>query len=305
MPPETDLLMIDEAGDLTPISLDIFRLINAKKKVMVGDSMQNIYSFNNTINGFEALEGTGTSVPLTKSFRVSDKIASRIEGFCQKNVREDFEFTGREYPDNFPIESKAYIARTNAGLMQEMFRLMAEGKPFSVTRPIGTILELPLILANLGSGKPITNIRFKVLEKHRKAWETEPILKRSYSTASAYVRTMMANDDEIRRGFEVVFKHGTPDLNKLAAYTRKNADKPQFLTLTTAHSSKGLEFTAVEIAPDMNTALDDVFAEANESMFSKKEILKANAEEFRLYYVACSRAMTELTNAKHLPRGVI
>ena len=44
-----------------------------------------------------------------------------------------------------------------------MFDLMANDQAFNVTRPVDTILELPLILANLGNGKKITNVKYKLL----------------------------------------------------------------------------------------------------------------------------------------------
>ena len=303
--PEADLLMIDEAGDLTPISLDIFNIIKAPKKVMVGDAMQNIYSFNNTINGFTALKDVGVSVPLTQSFRVSTEIASRIEGFCKEHIDEDMEFKGRTYVDE-TVYSKAYIARTNSGLVEEMFGLMSEGTAFNVTRSIDTILELPLVLANLGNGKPITNFKYKAVEKLRKEWENNRGLHSTYKTASSYVRTSMSSDEEIKSGFDVVFKHGTPDLNNLASYVRANAGQNHFLTLTTAHSCKGLEFSSVDIADDLNEALSKAFVKL-EAATAKGDMkaIDLHSEELRLYYVAVSRAMVELTNAKHLSRGII
>ena len=73
--PEYDVLMLDEAGDTTGVSLEIFKLIKAKKKIMVGDPDQNIYTFMNTINGFDMLKNEGVLLTLSQSFRVSIEIA--------------------------------------------------------------------------------------------------------------------------------------------------------------------------------------------------------------------------------------
>ena len=48
-----DLLILDECQDTTAVALEIFKLINAKKKLILGDRFQNIYSFMNTVNAFE------------------------------------------------------------------------------------------------------------------------------------------------------------------------------------------------------------------------------------------------------------
>ena len=201
--------------------------------------MQNIYSFNNTINGFIELADEGVSIPLTQSFRVSDKIASRIEAFCKKELHSDIEFKGQKYPSNVEIKTKAYIARYNSVLVEEMFKLHFNNVKFNTTRPIDTILELPLILANLGNGKPITSPKYRLLEKIRKQWESSKALHRRYPTVNSYIRKMTTDDEEIRRGFEVIYKHGPPELNALAKYVRECSKNIHPLTLTTAHSSKG------------------------------------------------------------------
>lgn len=309
--PKTDLLMLDEFGDITSITLDIFRLIDAKKKIAVGDSMQNIYSFNQTVNGFEALKDEGVTVKLTQSFRVSDVIASQIQGFVRKKLDPSFEFKGREYPIDYPVKSKGYISRSNAGLLEEMLRLKKDNAAFHTTRKIEMILELPLILANLGNGNRITNNKFKAIESLRSAWEKAAKRKdaafiKENPTPLRYVLKQMKGDDEISYGADIVMKHGPYEINALTKYVNTCAKMSTGLTLTTAHSSKGLEFDMVEIAPDFNAKLDDT--EVNISMAMAEgnfELAEWLEEEFRLYYVACSRALVKLTNAEHLPRPMI
>jgi len=46
---EFDLIMLDECGDINPVTLEIFKILPSPKKVMVGDENQNIYTFNKTI----------------------------------------------------------------------------------------------------------------------------------------------------------------------------------------------------------------------------------------------------------------
>ncbi len=314
--PKTDLLMLDEFGDITAITLDIFRLIEADKKVAVGDSMQNIYSFNNTVNGFVALEGIGETIKFTHSFRVSDVIAARVQGFVRKHLQSNFEFVGREYPADFKVETKGYISRTNAGLLEEMLRLQDEEIAFHVTRKIDMILELPLVLANLGNGKRITNTKYKVIESHRAAWEAANSNKKktpkdkgllaANPTPLRYVLRKMRGDEEVSYGADIVMAHGPYEINALAKYVNDCVNIETGLTLTTAHSSKGLEFDMVEIAPDFNKRLsggkEELIMAQLENNAEKIAILE---EEFRLYYVACSRALVKLINAHHLPREII
>jgi len=299
--PEVDLLMMDEAGDLTALTIEIFKLIKATKKIAVGDSFQNVYSFNNTINGFKALKDAAVEVPLTHSFRVSSTIAPGIEDFIALHLDPTFEFIGQEYKD-YDINSLAYISRNNSGLLDMMFTLMDSGTEFHTTRKIDDILELPLILANLGNGKKITTSGHWQLEKLRSAWEKNPLLRKRYSSLSSYV-LKNTEDEEISNAFNVVTKHGPTDLNNLAKYARAAAKKPCGMTLTTAHSSKGLEFDSVTIAPDLNESVTKALANIRKYKKSGSDnikVLNRFEEELRLYYVAISRTMYELHNAKHL-----
>jgi len=303
--PEVELLLVDECGDLTELTIDIFRLIKADKKIAVGDPMQNIYSFNHTVNAFNVLT-EGTAVNLTESFRVSHIIAARIQAFTRKHLDPSFDFTGRTYA-SANVTSKAYISRGNAGLLEEMIYLMGNQIPFHTTRRIGTILELPLILANLSNGKPIEGYQYKHLEQLRKRYETMSKAAPQKDSIQSYIMSNTSGDDEIQRAFKVMMNHGPRTLNDLVKYATECRKHPCELTLTTAHSSKGLEFSSVEIAPDLNisvaTALADLHSLTKTTRRKHdhdKEVSKLE-EELRLYYVACSRAMVELINATQLP----
>ena len=306
--PETDLLLLDEAGDLNPVTLELFRLIKAKKKIAVGDSKQNIYGFNGTINGFKELANEGVTVPLTTSFRVAAPIAQRIEGFIRKHVDPSFDFKGREYSADYVKESFAYISRNNSGMIEYMFHLMELNTGFNTTRKIGMILELPLILANLGNGKKIEDTKFKYIENLRAAWERNKYLQ-DRGTINKYVLDSLQDDDEVQNAFRVVLKYGPKGLNDLTKYVNECAKKKWNLTLTTAHSSKGLEFDSVTIAPDLvystEKAIDEIRMLEESNPYDAAELIIKLEEELLLTYVACSRAKVELLGATFLPREVI
>ena len=305
--PEMDMLLIDEAGDITELTLEIFKLLKAEKKIAVGDPMQNIYSFNNTIHAFEVLTG-GTDLGLTTSFRMASNLATGVEHFVQEHLDPSFVFKGREYEEDEPITTKAYIARNNSGLLAEMFRLMDIGKPFHITRPIANILEVPLMLANLGNGQKITEYRFKDIEKHRSHWE-QSLAAQKFGSVQKYVMHKFSEDDELKQAYKVVMTHGPMDLNHLAKYAKGCAKEPCNLTLTTAHSSKGLEFSSVEIAPDFNDTVKKAIYELKKLEtkhlrfgLTNTDVTKQKQyeEELRLYYVGVTRAMVELINAKFI-----
>jgi len=301
--PTTDILLVDEAGDLTELTIELFKIIKAPKKVAVGDPMQNIYSFNNTVNAFKVLKDEGIQANLTESFRVSSHIAKGIQAFVHKYMDKDFEFIGHEYPKGTEVITTAYIARTNTGLIPQMFHCMENEVPFHTTRKIDQILELPLILANLGNGKPITEHKYKHIEKLRKQWEQSANLQQ-LSTINSYVSKNLKDDEEAKSAIRLVHAHGPTDLNKLAKYARECAKSPCSYTFTTAHSSKGLEWDQVEIAPDLNDAVVTALVKiAKAKMSHNNRMVELLQEELRLYYVATSRCKIDLLNARHLPKS--
>ena len=164
-----DLLMLDEAGDVNGASLEIFRLIKAKKKVMVGDNQQNIYSFNQTINGFEALKDEGASLGLSQSFRVSSHIAPYVEEFCHQYLDSSMVFKGVDYNKlpTYDTSTQFYIARTNAGVVEQMIALEERHLRYNLTRPVKTLFAVPLMLMRINKSPEdeIYNVEYKFLEE--------------------------------------------------------------------------------------------------------------------------------------------
>ena len=71
--------------------------------------------------------------------------------------------------------------------------------------------------------------------------------------------------------------------------------------LLTAHSSKGLEFDEVILAPDMNSSIELVTSLIDEEgPEAIKGLSVPEIESLNLYYVACTRAIVRLRNATYL-----
>lgn len=288
---EFDILMLDEAGDLNPVTLEIFKLLPAKRKVMVGDENQNIYSFNNTINGFESVDNL-ILLPMTQSFRVSSDIAQRIESFCKKEIHPKFIFKGIDYEDN-SVTSKAFISRTNGMLISKMIELNSRGTEYSLVRPPKQIFSLLLTLIGL---KPngFVSPEFKHLQEAANTYYADMALRHHFKSLFAYLLDFFNDDINLRSAINTVARHGAKEVIRAFESASSHVGKNCDLTLCTAHSSKGLEFDEVEIGEDCNTVVDKVV----EIPFEERE--NWQQEEVRLYYVAISRTRKRLINARHL-----
>jgi superfamily I DNA/RNA helicase len=207
------------------------------------------------------------------------------------------EFKGtRDETCDMSIKSSAIISRTNSGLIGEIIALAENDIKFSLTRKASQIFELVLILANLKPGGKIFSREWSFLQDEVDEWNMNPFLLSEYKSAFAYIADKYSEDIQIKTATKIIGKYGTRSVySAYNAAKESEKRKTKGIVLCTAHSSKGLEFDKVKIADDLNNSLSKIFEERSIAEFTEKDI-----EEFRLYYVACSRAKKELINAEWL-----
>jgi superfamily I DNA/RNA helicase len=293
-----DLFMLDEAGDLNEVTLEIFKLIPATKKLMVGDKNQNIYTFNGTINGFERMEGVGVEMNMTKSFRCSENVAKRIEHFCQKYIDPAMKFEGTKTPVKHD-GTVATISRNNSSLVGEMIQLNKRRIKYNLTRKAKVIFELIMILLNLKPGGNIFSPEWRHLQEDVNDWNRNPMIKDEFKTSLGYIASIHSGDQRIKSTVALIKKYDIGEI--YAAYNHAiehEKEKGHKYTLSTAHSMKGLEYDIVRISPDLNESVQKVIEDygSDPLMYGEKQI-----ETMRLYYVACSRTINTIENAQHLP----
>ena len=296
-----DLLILDECQDTTAVALEIFKLINAKKKLILGDRFQNIYSFMNTVNAFEELDDLRL-LRLTKSFRCNPSIASTVEEYGRLYLEPEFSYVGNEeIPDK--NESLAFITRTNSALIERMDLLMDTGNSFKLTRKPEEIFALPMALLNASAGKPVLNKKFKFLEKEFKRYQD---MNDSFTSFFDYLQVAV-NDEAVNATCRVLLKFKDKKINIYDLYNKVKAMKPDpRIILTTSHAFKGLEADSVVIENDLNQCVNKVIERLKvlkedlpfgESIFELKKYLdKSDKEDLNTYYVALSRARNKITN---------
>lgn len=292
--PKQDFLLLDEAGDTNEVILEIVKLLPAKIKILVGDDCQNIYAFNHTINAFERMKGQGSYFGLTQSFRVSAQIADRIEQFCQAHIDPLMTFKGVQVLDS-TIETKAFIARTNASLIATMLSLHGTNMPYRLLRTPEEIFKVPLMLAYVKYQGTITEPAYRHLQDDIDNWYEDPNLRQKYKSPLSYLQSLYDKDPVLCTAVRLVLKLGRSELIATFEKAKKRNSPNAKLCLGTAHSVKGLEFDEVVIGDDLNTVISSIF-ESAVGEFTADEI-----QELNLYYVACSRAKKSLVNAVHLP----
>jgi len=291
------IIALDESGDLNPVTLEIFKLLPAEKKVMVGDPHQNIYQFNHTINCFSVMADQGTYLPMTKSFRVDHRIAKRIQKYCQAYLSEDMLFEGIEIT-NPKVETRAFISRTNSALVRKLMELNKLHIPYGTIRDVKDIFALPLTLCALKPGGFTSNSEFKYLQDDANTYGKSKELQDRYKTVLMYLKDLHEGDLALQQAISIIFQYGKADVIACHEQAKKHSKKEQNYMIGTVHSCKGLEFDSVELADDMNQSIAGIVL----SMKLDPDYILTTEEraELNLYYVGASRAKKELHNAKYL-----
>ena len=293
-----DLIMLDEAGDLNEVTLEIFKLLPSPKKVMVGDPYQNIYTFNHTINCFEVMKDQGHLMPMSQSFRVADHIAERIERFCQLYLNPDMRFIGVPLRDT-TIESRAYIARTNAYLISKMMELNEQSIPYGLTRKADQIFDLPLLVCGFKYQGFIKSPEYKHLQSDIDYYvENSHDLKSDHPSLNSYLLNIHSDDISLTNAIKLVLRYSKAEILACHREAKRHERTNQSYMLGTAHSMKGLEADEVTLAPDMNEAIADLIS--HKRIKSDLQFDASAISELNLYYVAISRSRKSLINATHL-----
>ena len=320
---DRDLLILDECQDTTGVMLEIFRLINSPKKVILGDRFQSIYSFLHSVNAFELLRDI-REYRLTKSFRCSPEIAKLVEDYGRNALEERFVFTGNEdLEPNFT--TKAIITRTNAFLINAMLERMDKNKSFILTRPVDEIFNIPIQVYWASLGNQVQDRSYRFLETEYRNFQKQ----NQKDNFLDWLVEVLANDKQIVMSCRLLkkLKHLHTNIFDLKKRVVNLEPDPTFI-LTTAHAFKGLEADEVTIAGDLanfniatrknvekererleqlyeKEAEEDDGREADGEYEGRERIgidlirpglADEDLEELNIYYVAMSRARHVLLN---------
>ena len=280
-----DVILLDEAQDTNTVTLAIINSIKSRK-VIVGDSHQQIYGFRGSFNAMNKIKEDSLRY-LTHSFRFTSDIALKATKFLRMFKAEKMDIVGlKELED---IKTEAYIARTNSGLIQ----LIAKFKDtdFALNRSVNDIFSGPIDMLNFMSFIKTKDQSYSSYIKNKFLLEFKTLKE-----LTDYLKE--TNDVELSAAFKLAMKFGGTifELRKIAA---TKVSKKSRLTLTTAHSAKGLEWDKVTIIMDFRNLLeliskDSIFSiDTLHSVLSRGLDLKS-IQELNLFYVAITRAKYNL-----------
>ena len=298
--PQYDIILLDEAQDTNNVTLAIFNTLPGKQKIMVGDKHQQIYSFRGSKNALLKLKGK--TFYLTNSFRFNQTIAGKANKILYLFKGETQKIKGLNI--NTDIKTKAYISRTNSALIEIINDLTQKRIFFKTIRKPYEIFGYALNIYKLHLNKDIDK-EYEYLNVFKKKKIDENIKMLTFIEQEAE----NADDVELLSAVRIVKKFGGK-LFELYKKANENyfSKQKSAVFLTTAHTSKGLEFDEIELLSDfrLEKRIAKWFKKKNIIVPKNQylQVLRSNinkitdsiVDEINLYYVALTRGKIKVND---------
>ncbi len=286
-----NVILLDESQDTNFVTLSIFDSLQGKK-VICGDQHQSIYGFRKSTNAMKKFKADSAHY-LSTSFRIPCSVANLASSLLKtfKGENEPIYATKEESEDTADV---CHISRTNAKLIEIMASLI--DTKFKTVRNPEEIFRLP---KSLYFFKEVLETRNYELKKEiKEVWLN---YFNSYEEIEMYAEQV--GDIELKSSLRLVEKFGR-DILHLENIAKGNAYLRDADTyLTTAHTSKGLEWDRVILHDDYPDILELIAKQKITDIASFRKAILADipsddiqriGEEINLFYVAMSRAKKKL-----------
>ena len=260
-----EILYVDEAQDTNPAVFHVLRQQKHCKICYVGDTYQSIYAFRGAINAMEEIKAP--TYYLTQSWRYGEEVANAAQFVVGDAITvKGNPSTNSKVVDELPDSTKVTIIfRTNACLLDEAHRLLAEGIPVNIEIDIKVFIDKIRSIIAL-KNKDYKNVKNQEIAKFSSYYDLLEFSKEDHDTKMLIKR---ATSDDIE---DFLLKIST-------SCSSETSD----VILTTAHKSKGREWDNVIIYSD--------FKFNDDSYYPLKDMPQ---QEINLLYVAITRAKKNL-----------
>lgn len=283
-----DLILIDEAQDISDVMIAIVENFE-KKRIYVGDSFQQIYSFRYASNALNKINLPSYS--LTTSFRFSNSYAKTLQALLNKayalNGKHELILNGIDCSTKIGSEfidfKKPFtiISRTSFALIAEIVKYIHDKKKIYFEGGYSSYSFMNQTVYSIFYLKNRKNEKITVdeLKNFGSIYELETFAKETknqeYLNIIKFINTYGDNIFEINK-----------KIKDLVTTIKGEAD----IIFTTTHKAKGMEYNQVIMTDDFITKKD---------ILNTKKSLSFNQinEELNIYYVASTRAKSAISLA--------
>lgn len=264
-----DFLLFDEAQDVSPVMLSIVEAqAGHAQLVFVGDSNQSIYGWLGAVDAMQNVPAAYRTF-LTQSFRFGPALA-HLANTVLTDLDADLRLVGnpnvptRVVLTNGIDDPDVILTRSNATAVATVMRAGIEGRRAHLVGGAGDVMsfaEAALALQQTGS-----------------CWHPELACFTSWLEVQSYV-TEDALGDELALLVKLVDEFGAAEI--IQALQSMPSERDASLVVSTAHKTKGREWSQVKLAGDFSGKPDHMLGDDDIPM---------SDEEKRLLYVAVTRA---------------
>ncbi len=270
IPGRYDVVLVDEAQDMSPVNLSILRK-QYGQKILVGDSAQSLYGWKGSVDSLEMWDATH-KLNLTKSFRFGSVVAdcaNRVLGLLETPyptiVGAEWKNSRIEYSK--PEGRHVVLCRSNSGLLGETLTAIRQGKSIHV---IGSLMDSINLIESawylsIGEVAKVKHPTMKLIG----SWENVVEMAKEDTDMAVAVKRVDEYGSSI--------PHLCEELRNAGEVSESKAD----VILSTVHKFKGKQAPVVKLAEDFPDLV----------RWNKKERrYKANKAEVFVFYVAVTRA---------------
>ena len=281
------MLELDEAQDSNAVTMSIVTQLPTKN-IYVGDEHQSIYAFRGTLN---AMNYADKVFNLATTFRYTPKIAAFANNLLSVYKGEQVKIKSLVKETNTIENSRAFLSRNNSSMITLVEDLVSSNIFFKTVKNPDELFAASLALLEFRLYKTVSDKNFMYLKKFQDFEQVEEYIEET-------------DDNELKTALKMQQRYGKRlyILKKQAKNNFNSKDKSKYI-LSTAHTSKGLEWDSVELLddfPNLTGLLKDArILNAKDLMrrARKKEVIASNiVQEINLYYVAITRARFEIIN---------
>lgn len=238
--PRPDLLLVDEAQDLSPLNhVMLKKIVKNRRIIAVGDPLQAIYGFRGAdVHSMRNMSKMFNMDPyyLTTTFRCAQSIVKNAHWRAPDMKAAEWAEEGevlrpKSWAASDINDGDAIICRNNAPLFSLAIKLIKEGRLPTIA---GRDIALPLkkIMKKLGKAQDEQKIALAALEE----WQAKEI---------ARARDGAIGQIKDRAACVRIMLEQTETLGDAIAYLDHLLKRDGRIELMTGHKSKGLEFNTV------------------------------------------------------------
>ncbi|MBE0467909.1 MAG: ATP-dependent helicase [Methyloprofundus sp.] len=266
-----DIIMLDEAQDANPAILKAIS-DQESQSIYVGDKHQSIYGWRGSTNAMESVEGK--EMFLTQSFRFGENIA----GAANMILDLKRQFLGEQFPRIKGFENAspgqgghAILCRTNAQVINNLL----DRSDYGLIGDFSEVTGLLYDLNHLRDGN-LKEIKDKEIKLYSSLDELK-IITEEMSDPSG--KTLIKLHDRFQN-----------NLGGLSKMLKDRSEPGRYKNvITTAHKSKGLEWSNVSLSDDFQSLYKP--EEDGVKLFLESA---SDIEELNLIYVGATRAQSTL-----------